>query len=50
MVVGYNHLSQALLITFDMYEQEKKKEKNIDNKDGANCTCKVKNDFILSKD
>ena len=25
MVIGYNHLSQALLITFDMYEAEKKK-------------------------
>ena len=27
MIIGYNHLSQALLITFDMYEDEKKKEK-----------------------
>ena len=48
MFIGYNHLSQALLITFDMFQDEKKKEK--EPKDAATCTCKAKNDYITSKD
>lgn len=38
MIVGYNHLSQALLITYDQYEMERKLRESNDENNTPKCS------------